>query len=347
MTGDLSRYGAVTAKARAMFAKRLRREDYARMAEMKSISDVAEYLRAHEYWSLALGSVDTAALHRGQMEFLLRWHSFANFLHLSNYVEREDRFILRYPVLLAEIEQITHFMRLAASGNPGDYIFGLPEYFKRFSRVRYDLLPAAKTYDGLLEAVERTDFYTALLRLRTESGEFPSYFSVETQMRRYYYRALTGLLRGRKDNSAALIREAAGVQADWENITITDRILRYYPALMPGILQYLMPAGAHLKPRELQAMISLSHADQLRELLKTTHYGRFLIGNEDDSFEKIGQTRLMAFYRRLMASGRPSVVIPIAYINLYHNELRNIIHMVECVRYGLKPEKTEKYLVLV
>jgi len=347
MKGELSRYDAVTAKARAMFAKRLRREDYMKMAEMKTVSDVAVHLHTHTYWSLALESVDTAALRRERLEFLLRWHSSTHFLRLFSYVRHEDRFMLRYPVLLAEMEQIMRFMRLAASRHSGDYIFGLPESFKRYSNIQYDLLPDAKTYDDLLEAVKKTDFYTPLRRLRAQNGDFPPYFSVETQMRRYYYRALAEMLSGRKDKSAALLREAAGIQADWENITIIDRILRYYPNLSPEALGYLMPAGAHLRPRELTSMISLDNADSLRELLKATHYGPFLKEREDDSLEKIGQTRLMTFYRRIMASGSPSIIIPIAYINLYLNELRNIIHTIESVRYSLTPEETERYLILV
>ena len=94
-------------------------------------------------------------------------------------------------------------------------------------------------------------------------------------------------------------------------------------------------------------MISLDNADSLREQLKTTRYGPFLKGREDDPLEKIGQSRLMTFYRRIMSSGSPSITIPIAYINLYQNELRNIIHTIESVRYSLAPEETERYLILV
>ena len=346
MTADLSRYGAVTAKARAMFGKRLRRGDYDKMAAMKSVSDVADYLRSHADWGRALESVDTAALRRDRLEALLRRHSFAHFLRLFGYLGHGDRFILRYPVLTAEMEQIMRVMQLAASGRSGEYIFGLPESFKRFSRIRYPLLPSVRTYDDLLEAVKSTDFYPALQKLRPEDGVFPPYYQVETQMRRYYYRSLTGLLRGKTGGAWTLLREAAGMQADWENITAAERVLRYYPSLLPDIFQYLVPAGAHLRAAEIRAMISREDAGNLRELLKKTAYGPFLAGRENDSLERIGQICLISFYRRQMASGVPSVFIPIAYINLYQNELRNLVRTVESVRYGLAPEEAAKFLVL-
>ncbi|MDR0326078.1 MAG: V-type ATPase subunit [Oscillospiraceae bacterium] len=347
MTAGSLRYGAVTAKARAMFGKRLRRGDYGKMAAMKSVAEVAGYLRAHTDWGRALEAVDISDLHRDQLEALLRRHSFAHFLRLFHYVGREDRVVLRYPVLTAEMEQIMRVMRLASSGHAGEYTFGLPEYFMKFSRIQYGLLPSVKTYDDLLKATADTDFYPALRRLRPPNGEFPPYYQVETQMRRCYYRSLNGLLRGKKGRDGALLREAAGMQADWENITAIERILRYYPALLPDIFQYLLPAGAHLRPDEVRAMISLGNAEGLRGLLKKTYYGPFLEGREEDSLEQTGQLCLMSFYRRHMAGGTPSVFMPIAYISLYQNELRNIIHTIEGVRYGLTPEDAEKTLVML
>ena len=346
MTADLSRYGAVTAKARAMFGRRLRRADYEKMGAMKSVSDVADYLRAHADWGRALEAVDTAALHRDRLEALLRRHSFAHFLRLFNYVGHEDRFILRYPVLSAEMEQIMRVMQLAASGRSGEYILSLPESFRRFSRIRYHLLTSVRTYDDLLEAAKYTDFYPALQKLRPADGAFPPYYQVETQMRRYYHRSFAGLLRGKTGSAWGLLREAVGMQADWENITAAERVLGYYPSLLPDIFQYLVPAGAHLRQAEIRAIVSLEDAGGLRELLKKTPYGPFLAGREEDSLERIGQICLMSFYRRQMASGVPSVFMSIAYINLYQNELRNLIRTIESVRYGLAPEEAGKFLVL-
>ncbi|MDR0292630.1 MAG: V-type ATPase subunit [Oscillospiraceae bacterium] len=347
MTGDLSRYGAVTSKIRAMFGNRLRREDYDRIAVMKSVSEVADYLRAHPDWGRALESVDTVALRRDRLETLLRRHSFAHFLRLFAYVERRDRLVMRYPVLTAEMEQIMRVTSLASSGNIGEYTFELPEYFKKFSRIQYNMLSSVRTYDDLLEAVKYTDFHTALERLRPLGGEFPSYFLIETQMRRSYYRSVGEMLRGRKGKAGVLLREATGIQADWENITTVERILRFYPSLLSDVFHYLVPAGAHLKPVELKTMLSLEDADSLREILKKTYYGPFLEGRDGDTLEKIGQLFLMGYYRRQMAGGTPSVFMPIAYINLYRNELNNLVHIIESVRYGLAPEITEKYLILL
>ena len=51
MIRALMDYGALAAKARAMYGKRLRREDFSRMAAMGSAAELSEYLRSHPAWS--------------------------------------------------------------------------------------------------------------------------------------------------------------------------------------------------------------------------------------------------------------------------------------------------------
>ncbi|MDR1692408.1 MAG: V-type ATPase subunit [Oscillospiraceae bacterium] len=347
MTADLTRYGAVTAKVRAMYGKRLQAGDYTKMAAMKSVSEVADFLRGHPGWGDALATVDTASLRRERLENILRRRYLANVLRLFLYMRREDRVVIRYPVLAVEMDQLMRIMRMASAGQAAEYIFDQPEIVKTLSRVRYDLFPAITVYDDLLEAVKNTDYHAALKRIRPENGSFPSYLAVETQMRRGYFRSLAGLLRGRTGKSGELLREAVGIQADWINIAMIDRILRYYPALMPDIFHYLLPAGAHLKPLELKTMIALDNAEGLRGLLARTFYRKDAAAHPNDSLEKLGQICLMNFFRQQMTGGAPSVFMPIAYVNLFQNELQNLIHTIESVRYGLPAETAERYLVIL
>ena len=61
MTGGQAQYGALAAKVKALYGKRLRLEDFQHMAAFKSEAEVLEYLRAHPSWSRASGVLSTAA----------------------------------------------------------------------------------------------------------------------------------------------------------------------------------------------------------------------------------------------------------------------------------------------
>ena len=54
MTGAGMKYGALSAKVHALYGKRLRTEEFARLAGMKSEAEILDALRQHPGWSRAL-----------------------------------------------------------------------------------------------------------------------------------------------------------------------------------------------------------------------------------------------------------------------------------------------------
>ena len=53
MTAEMA-YGALSAKVRALYGKRLRSDDFARLAARRSEAEILDELRQHPGWSRAL-----------------------------------------------------------------------------------------------------------------------------------------------------------------------------------------------------------------------------------------------------------------------------------------------------
>ena len=70
MSGIIS-YSGIATKTRAMRGKLLTREDYASLAELKSVADAVTYLRQHTAYGGLLKEVTESRLHRGVVEELL------------------------------------------------------------------------------------------------------------------------------------------------------------------------------------------------------------------------------------------------------------------------------------
>lgn len=345
MLKRLSDYGAVAAKVRALRGKRLKREDFARLLELKSVPEIAAYLKGHPSFGPGLAQTDTESVHRLELENTLRAYVLRQYLTLFHYVSHPDDELLRYPVFRAETEQIMAFMRLASAGRSADYQFALPPFFDRHSRIRYGMLSQASTYDEMLEAVKRTDFYPALLRLRREDGAFPPYILVENAMRSYYYRSMFALIEKTASGEVRqLLMDMIGLQADMINVTAILRILQYFPALLDDIGNYLLPVTYRLKPAFLRQLSQAGSFGAAVALMKTSAYGRFFtrqsFDNADDYYsEMIYESALRHFTGHI-----PSVHMPMLYLLLRETELQNVIHAVECVRYGVKPEQAWGYL---
>lgn len=349
MLSELMTYGAVATKMRAMYGKRLVNDDFRRMAAMKTVPEVAMFLRDHPAWGGALDAVDVNALTRNRIEYILRRHFLLTYLRLFSYIERSDQPFLRFPVLTVENEEMMRFMRLAMNGRPEQYTYDLPSYFNRYSRIHYEELSAAATYDDMLKAVSETDFFDSLQRIRPAGEGFPSYLEVETAMRRYTYRALYRLAEKKGGDVGDSLREALGVQADWENILLIERILRYYPDMLSNIAAYLLPVRAHLSPFHIHAMYTAESVEKMRAfLMESTFYGRYLRERQEMGYplEKLSNLYQMEYYHKHLVMDGPSLFAPIAFYHLYRNELLNLIHVIECVRYELPPEDAEAFLVL-
>jgi len=279
---DTMRYGAVSAKARAMYGKRLTPEDFHHMSAMKSVPEVALFLRNHPAWGGALETADINTLPRERFEYLLKRHHLMTYLRLFHQVEIKEQILLRFPVLSAENEQIMRFMRLALDGRAEEYIFDLPPFFNRHSRIRYAALSSATTYDDMLKAVGDTGFHDALRAIRPDSGGFPPYMEVEMAMRRYYFGALIRMAREKTGETGRLVRESIGIQADWFNMGLLERLILYYPQLLPRAALYLIPGPGRLKPAVLHRLAIQQDLPSFRKVLwEETPYGRFLQSKQE------------------------------------------------------------------
>ena len=63
---------AIATKARAMYGARVTQADYEELMKKRTVGDAAAYLRDNTHYREVLGQIDPAAIHRGQLENMLR-----------------------------------------------------------------------------------------------------------------------------------------------------------------------------------------------------------------------------------------------------------------------------------
>ncbi len=345
MLTNLGTYGAVCTKVRALWGKRLTQDDYKRMLAMRSVPEIAAFLRTKPGWAGALDSINVLYVHRAELEMALRRHNVEDYLRLFPFLPTKDYRLLRYPVLSMELEQIMRFMTLASTGRAHEYDFNMPHFFDRYSKIKYSALSAAVTYDDMLEAVKETDFHKALLRLKPGDGGFPEYRRVESAMYSYFFHSLEDIIT--RDIRGKLQKELlmdVRMQADLKNIEIIMRVKRYFPKYEEDLLSFLIPTGGNMRQDQLKTLYTAQDEEAAMKALSGTFYGRYFSKYEFDNIEQYYYAILYEFNKRRIALEPPSVLIPVCYLFLQQVELSNLIHVIECVRYGV-PEEAEKLLV--
>lgn len=341
-------YGAVAAKVRAMYGNRLKREDYQRLAGMQNVSEVAAHLKTYPAYSDALAVLGPQEAKRRQVEEALSNDMMGEFFRILSFIGRQDADIMRSLVVKAELREIMRFMRLAEAGRAGEYTFSLPQYFNRYSKIRYNMLSTAVTYADMLEAVNETPYYPVLQQLEIRASGFPDYTSVEIAIQSSFYRwAFSTIDRHYTGPVRDSLRKTIGIQVDMMNITAIMRLKRSFPKALENdnVYKYLIPASYRLKPALTKQLLGAADEEAMLSVLRSSTMEKlFPTGQSHEEIDRYYYNAMIPVYQRLLRNGSPDVSTPLAYLFLKELEIRNLTSLIECVRYNVPIEKTMSYM---
>jgi len=330
---------ALAAKVRAMYGKRLKREDFAKLTAMKSIAEVIVFLKQTPGWGPGLRDYSLENANRASLITALHRAEYNNYMKLFHYLSAKDKDVMHFPVLVAEMEEVMSFMRLAARGLSRAYACTLPLYLRAESKIHYQELSEAKDYAGLLNAVRNADFYAALQRIAPADGSLPPYAQVEIIMQGYYYRAVYATAKkSYGSDTGKLMLKSFGQQIDMINIIHAMRVRKFFPGMADNIAEYLLPVYYRIKPSHLKALLDAKDDAEATALLTSGPYRKLYTANTFCNIEEYYYKLMYDFHHLQIRIGRPSVMTAVSYQLLKQIEVKNLIHAVECVYYGIAPE---------
>lgn len=334
MTGALMEYGALYAKAKALYGKRLRQADFNRIAACRDVAEVAELLRGHPAWSASAQRL-SGGVYVGRVELeLALWQQFRQeYYSLLHFVPRQDRALMAFPVLLQEQRAILAALRRLQAGHP----LSTPQTVAH-SALDWKAVLTCTDMDGLIAAAGRTIYAAALRRLRPAGGGLPDYTTAEVLLRTVYF---SHMYRVIQRNYAGQVRQvllrAYGEQIDLINLIHILRLKTYFPGER-DYLPLLFPFNYRLRPQLIQALCAAPDAAGVFDLLKDSPYAGAFEHVEVAEVEDYYRRAFYLFNRRQLSSGPPSICTALAYLNLKELELRALVGMVEAVKYGVSPD---------
>lgn len=340
---DFYGYEAVSAKVRAMFGRRIMTEDYRNLLHKKSVPDIASYLASHPAYRSVISGINERFIRRSQLETLLRRHLLMESLRIFKQIEAKNRAFFQVVVAEREIEQLLKMIMAVRIGRTEGIIFDVPQYMSHISKVRFDRLPAAKSIRDIVDALRGTPYAKALEPLAADAWTSPA--AVERALMTYYYnlfydsieKTVTGDVR------KALLKFVDS-QIDVINITRIIRLKKYFDVPAERIPDYLLPFRGGIKRERLDAIIKAGDVREAYDIIESTRYrslfSRFRMQNLDDYY-------LLFIYNTALRAVRmpPSVLVPIAYLFIKEIEIKNLIRIIEGVRYRVSPALIRKNLV--
>lgn len=346
MISRFIKYGGLSGKVRAMYANRLTSEDFKKLAAIGTVPEIAMFLKTHPGWSGALDELSIAEIHRGSLEARLRNHLLDEYQRIFKFMARDDRPIMTYPISRAEIDQIMLFLRFLKAGRPQDYVFSAPVFYKDHSRIDFDALRECTSYSGFLDIMRGSPYFASLVALTPPGGETPEYPVIETVLRvQYYHNFLSSVDKHYHGEIQSILRSSIGMQVDVLNLTRVVRLRRYFQVSGKDVWNYLIPVHFKLKPAYIEALFAAQDEQSAQSLLLSGPYGKLFSAHSFNYIEEYYYQQLYDFNHAYIHSGVPSVYTAIAYLTLRDIELKDLINVIELVRYGTPVDRAPTMIV--
>ena len=218
--GTLIKYGAVTAKARAMFGNRLKEYDYRALSAAKTLAEVNSYIKYKTVYGSLLENEDEKELHRERLEKLLRTQLDEDYKRLSNFISGDKKKSLDTYKMQREVNFILTVLRGLRNGTAEgrtEFIGSvLADGGDRLKKEIVDLL-SANTTNEFLALLEKTSYAGAI---NAEDIEKLDYATIETLLTGKFYSSMFAVMaKELSSTDLRVIKNQLGTQIDIKNIS--------------------------------------------------------------------------------------------------------------------------------
>ena len=341
-------YAAVNTKIRALEKDFLKREDYLNMIQKKSVVEVARYLKDNTSYGKLLREINLDNISRRDLEDILKNNMIKNMDKLIYYFRDDYKEFIRSLYIKYEIEDLKILSRSIFNGKELETIKKPLSFLGKYSRVSPEKLFKSRMIRDLIYSLEGSEFFEFLIPL--VDGRRENLFRFEMALDMGYFSIIQSrkLKISREDRK--ILKKWEGLLADLYNIQWVYRGKKFYSLSPEELLNYTINFGDKLTFRERKAMCYAKNLEELYKMITNTIYG-FLFKKEEMYRDIYMERRIKRFiYYKLKALDRQfplSIIQTIDFVWSFEFEIKDIISILEAIRYNMPPEEARKFLVKV
>ena len=343
--GKLLSYSGISTKIRAMQSKLITEDQIQEMLQFTSTSHAAAWLKRTPEYSKTWASLDENSLHRGQIEKLLKASIFNDFSKIYQFASSEQRKFLDLYSRRYEIRVLKELMTNLFDHRDTDPVDLSPyrEFFRRHSNLDLDALTACKTMDEFINALKGNEFYSPLSQIQNHDTALLFDYGMALDL---YYFSLIWKVRRKLFSGKDLeqITKAYGEKFDMLNLQFIQRSKRCFQMEPAAIYALLVPMNYKLRKEEITTLVEAPTPEEFRRIFNGTYYGK--------KYEQLTVASLEEFYNYILRSileqeaRKDPYSVAVIYSYLYHkeHEVNRLTIALECVRYGVDPEQSLRYI---
>lgn len=336
---------ALSAKAKAMFGRRLSDKDYLELLKKRSVAEVCTYLKAETEYGKSLKDVHDNSIHRGQLEKLLRQNMFERLLQLYRYSSKKQETFYRMTLKLIEIDLILDRIRAIQSNDFSGAIADMPLYIDAFTEVHLDEFIAVRNFDDMLKVLQPTMYYKVFKNYDMHDKKL-DYTKLETDLHKLYYEhvfeTIDKLFKGRVKKDLHMLY---ATNVELSNITKLYRYKKFYHDEQSNVRNALIDYQSRLSPSMMETMIAAPDVKSLLSLLAKSPYRLFIDVNDYVYIEYYAHQVKYNAAKHYMYFTTAAPLVFSAFQELLELEVNNLITIIEGVRYKIPSDDIEQMLI--
>ena len=326
------KYPSINAKLKGMYAKRLKNDDLQDLAKQNNLKSAVAILK-NKSSSLNVLSEDAD---REQIEKVLNGEIIYDIEKIVKYLDKNDTQIFNLLISKYEIRCIKRAIKLLYSKNEYD------ENIKIWTNTIFtDLkgLESIKSIDEFLKIINNTKYKKILKKYFENKDTEYSIFEIENELDKMYLKSIYNSAGNNKN-----LKKMIGAKIDFTNILWIYRMKKYYNFSEDKIEKSIIDINYALKKNQILSLVKAKNIEELNEILKKTVYSNI---STDDIYELECNMKkyLHGLYIKNFKSNLLSINCIYSYLNLVELENKDIISIIEAVRYGIDKEKLLKKLI--
>ena len=170
----------VSAKARAMYGRRLTAQNYQEMLNCKNVTEIARYLATNTDYDKVLAGINDREVHRGQLENRLKQK-------LCRYEISISDALAAYLLQRSEVDQILNALLHLNADTTKEYFFSMPATLAVHSRIDLVRLSGADNFDSIIAALAHTPYQMLLESFRPTYDNPIDFTAAENALNTYLY----------------------------------------------------------------------------------------------------------------------------------------------------------------
>ena len=326
------KYPSINAKLKGMYSKRLKNDDLQDLAKQNNLKSAVAILK-NKSSSLNVLSEDAD---RKQIEKVLNGEIIYDIEKIVKYLDKNDTQIFNLLISKYEIRCIKRAIKLLYSKNEYD------ENIKIWTNTIFtDLkgLESIKSIDEFLKIINNTKYKKILKKYFENKNTEYSIFEIENELDKMYLKSIYNSAGNNKN-----LKKMIGAKIDFTNILWIYRMKKYYNFSEDKIEKSIIDINYALKKNQILSLVKAKNIEELNEILKKTVYSNI---STDDIYELECNMKkyLHGLYIKNFKSNLLSINCIYSYLNLVELENKDIISIIEAVRYGIDKEKLLKKLI--